>query len=249
MNLKKNDKIILVIGVVILIIAGAGIFLFTTDQTSATEVDEIEDSYKFSYTWTKKESTKELDIDAFVGKKSVYEEVHPITSTPGTVLTSVNIMLTWEDDVTYGLLFPKGLDTLSAEIIYEGTPDEQTSEGNGSDVFPFIINTPPQSDTIMANDYDEAENIIKGNIEKMNTASFDVSVTINTGERRWRPLKFFRDKGNSFDLTAEYTYYTYSLEEVEDDDNDDDDIVDTGLGFNHNVGEFYVQLGYGRGMI
>jgi hypothetical protein len=248
MNLKKNDKIILIIGVVILIIAGAGIALYTTDESSAKAVDEIEDSYEYSYTWTSREGTKDLDIDAFVGKKSVYEEVYDIASTSGTVLTSVNIKLTWVDDVTYGFLFAKGLDRLSAEVIYEGAPKDETSEGNGTLEFPFSINTPPKADIIMAEDYDEAENIIKGNIENMNKASFDVEVSINTGERIWRPLKFFRDKGNSFDLTAEYTYYTYSLEEVEDDD-DDDDFVDTGLGFNHNVGEFYVQLGYGRGMI
>jgi hypothetical protein len=249
MNLKKNDKIILIIGVVILIIAGAGIALYTTDETSAKAVDEIEDSYEYSYTWTPKDGNMDLDIDAFVGKKSVYEEVYDVASNSGTVLTSVNIKLIWEDDVTYGILFEKGLDTLSAEVIYKGKSEEKKSEGNGTLKFLNTINTPPKADTIIAEDYDEAENIIRGNIENMNKASFNVKVTINTGERIWRLLKFFRDKGNNFDLTAEYTYYIYSLEEVEDDYDDDDDFVDTGLGFNHKVGEFYVQLGYGRGMI
>ena len=64
-------------------------------------------------------------------------------------------------------------------------------------------------------------------------------------------MKWTRDKGNEFDLVATYTYYTYDLDDTDssDDNDDDDDTKNTGDDFGHNVGEFYVNLGYGRGMI
>ena len=69
----------------------------------------------------------------------------------------------------------------------------------------------------------------------------------------FRLLKFIKDKGNDFSLTARYTYYSYKLETEDDDsgnDSDDEDIKDTGgSDYGHNVGNFYVNLGYGRGMI
>ena len=69
----------------------------------------------------------------------------------------------------------------------------------------------------------------------------------------FRLLKFLKDKGNDFELTATYTYYTCTLQELdlptEDVDGGDDTKTTGDTGFDHNVGEFYVNLGYGRGMI
>jgi flagellar basal body-associated protein FliL len=58
MKLKKNDKIILIVGVVILIAAGAGIALYTIEDSDDTDVKE--DSNLFSYTWIKREGTVDL---------------------------------------------------------------------------------------------------------------------------------------------------------------------------------------------
>ena len=74
-------------------------------------------------------------------------------------------------------------------------------------------------------------------------------LSVETGERIFRLLKFLRDQGNDFELSASYVYYEYTLEEPEDDD-DDDDMKSTGDDYSdHNIGEFYINLGYGRGMI
>ena len=62
-------------------------------------------------------------------------------------------------------------------------------------------------DQVTAIDIDEANGKIIGEFSGKDTASFDTKITIKTGEKIWRPLKYFKDKGNGFDLTVTYTYY------------------------------------------
>ena len=45
MNLKKNDKLILIIGVVILIIAGIGIAIYTSPDTNEIKAGNTEPEY------------------------------------------------------------------------------------------------------------------------------------------------------------------------------------------------------------
>jgi hypothetical protein len=87
-------------------------------------------------------------------------------------------------------------------------------------------------------------------LEGKNEVDVDVSVSVQIGERFPRIFKIRRDQGNDFDLKASYTYYKYTLEEPEEPNDDDDDVKPSGDdGSNHNIGEFYINLGYGRGMI
>jgi len=197
---------------------------------------------------------KKREGDLYAAKKTPYEGVHTVSSKANTVLANVEILIEWEDDNTYGLLREKGLDLLSAEIANSGgTPSIKDFVGNGSDSFFFSINSRPKSDSIKAHSSQDAMDIIEDEISGLNTASFDVVVSVSPGEKVFRLLKFIKDKGNDFSLTARYTYYSYELETEDDDsgnDSDDEDIKDTGgSDYGHNVGNFYVNLGYGRGMI
>ncbi|OYT30182.1 hypothetical protein B6U98_00140 [Thermoplasmatales archaeon ex4572_165] len=254
MNLKKNDKIILIIGVVILVVAGAGIALYDSDANDSGIAEDM-DYQTYSYTWIELTDEKPFDGDLYAGKKTPYEGVHTVSSKANTVLANVEILIEWEDDNTYGLLREKGLDLLSAEIATSGgSPSIKDFVGNGSDSFFFSINSRPPSDSIEAHSAQDAKDIIEDEISGTNTASFDVVVSVSIGEKMFRPLKFFKDKGNDFSLTARYTYYSYELETGDNDPNDgsddDEDIKDTGDSeYGHNVGNFYVNLGYGRGMI
>jgi hypothetical protein len=86
-----------------------------------------------------------------------------------------------------------------------GEPDVTVGEGNTS--FEFGINSVPVLDQVMAADIDAANSKIQENFSGKDTASFDTKITIKTGEKLRRPLKFLMDKGNAFDLTITYTYY------------------------------------------
>jgi hypothetical protein len=251
--LKKNDKIILIVGVVILIIAGIGIAMYTVSDDGDKEVGEqTPEKMTYTYSWEQKTGEVTVGSTLYTGKSEPYEESVAIKSMEGTVLTSVIFKLNWEDDSTYGLIMKKGLDTLTAEISLNGKTIDYSSKGEGNFTFSFSPYSRPAGDSVEAEDKSDAESEINAMLEGKNQADFDVKVSIQTGERIIRLLKFLRDKGNDFELTAEYTYYQYTLEEPDDNsnDNNDDDMKESGdNGDNHNIGDFYINLGYGRGMI
>jgi len=112
------------------------------------------------------------------------------------------------------------------------------------------LNDIPSSDYVLAEDMTDAESIIDGMFSGENAASFNAEVSVETGERILRPLKFLKDQGNEFELKAKYTYYIYMVEEPEENNEDDEDI-NTGYDgeYNTSLGEFYKNLCYGRGMI
>ena len=253
MNLKKNDKIILIVGVVILVIAGVGIALYTT-PSNEEPVGEADSNFRdYTYTWNQKTGEQIIGETLNAGKNAPYEDSVTIKNDPGTVITRVEFQLNWKDDVTYGLLRKKGLDTLTAEISYGTDTKNETSKGSGNHTFVFNLNERPEGGTLEAASLQDAQDIVDGIASGKNSAIFDVTVSIDTGERMFRLLKFLKDKGNDFELTATYTYYTCTLQELdlptEDVDGGDDTKTTGDTGFDHNVGEFYVNLGYGRGMI
>ena len=251
MYLKKNDKIILLVGIVIIIIAGVGIAMYNVEDADDSDIGEEGIFDTFSYNWVKKEGEKTIYNDQFVGKKETFEETFDIQAPANSVLTSVDLELTWMDDVSYRLS-SRGDDTLTVELKSGSKTEEIISTFEYNDSVYFSINTMPDSDSVQAESQADAEDIIDNIISGQNKVSFDITVTVQTGEKllHLRFLKFLlQEKGNDFDLTAKYTYYTYDLQM--EDNNDDDDMKETGDddSFNHNIGEFYRNLGYGRGMI
>ena len=158
MKLKKNDKIILIVGVVILIAAGAGIALYTVEDSDDAEVKE--DTNLFSYTWIKKEGTLDLLYNEYVSINEPFEDILNINTPSNSVLTKIEMMISWQDDRTYGLLTEKGLDTLNAEITRGTDMKSVTSEGGGNETLIFTINSIPQSDTVEATSTNDAMDMI-----------------------------------------------------------------------------------------
>ena len=242
MNLKKNDKIILIVGVIILVVAAAAIAVYTPEPSEEV-IDTSTQKTTFLVTWT--EHTEEDTVKGRAEK--TYADPISIDSSYGSVLTDVSIDLNWQDDYTYGLLFKKGEDTLTAKITYKGETKRETSVGGGTIEFSsFKINEQPLAESIEANSIIEAEDILDSMISGENKASFDVDITVNTGERliSLRPLRYFRDKGNGFTLEITYHYLDYTLEEQE---KEDETGSTTALG--NGIGNFYRNLSYGRGWI
>jgi len=253
MNLKKNDKLILIVGVVILIVAAIAIAFYTSADVDDIDIFTESDKKTFDITWDEK--TTDMSTIHGVAEKS-YSESEYISAPDGSILTKVEFQLTWEDDYTTGILINKGEDTLTAKIGKPGAdPEKKSSTKQGNMTFSFNVNDRPSDNYVEAEDADEAKEIVDEWFPNENKASFDVTVNVQTGERfGLRLLKNIRrlqDKGDDFDLKITYTYYVFNIEEPEDAGDDDDDVPPSGLGGDYNgaCGEFYKNLCYGRGMI
>ena len=80
----------------------------------------------------------------------------------------------------------------------------------------------PYDTRIDANDQQEAEDKLMEEYYKDDSLTFTVDVSVQPGEKLRRPLKYFRDQGNAFDLKISYEYYeAYVIE---------GDMMDTGQG-------------------
>jgi len=253
MNLKKNDKIILIAGVAILIIAGIGIAMYTSPNSDELDIGDTEpDYYSYTYNWIKNPADIMIDDSIYVEKSSAYNGDITVNSPSGSVITDVIIEIIWEDDYTHGLLRTRGEDTLSITITNENGGSKTDSKTGGENLtFQFnSINDMPTPDSILAEDKIDAMNILDGMISGENSVYFNIEAIVETGERLFRPLRFIRDKGNDFQIRVKYNYYIYELEDPIDDFEDDDNIT-TGNDseFNIGLGDFYKNLCYGRSMI
>jgi len=251
MNLKKNDKIILIVGVVILIVAGAGIALYNAPSSDdATADTDDANEMEYEYTWTQRTGSKTIE-SPMVSKDSAFEQSYSVDAPDGCVLTQVTVNIDWIDDNTFGLIRTKGKDTLTAEVSLEGKSKEETSEMEGNHSFSYNVNTMPQDGSVDATTESEAKSELDEEFMDQNSADFDVTLNIETGEPWWRFL-LNRDNGNTVDISVDYTYYTHELTEPDNDDGGDDTKTtgdDDVTVSSHQLGEFYVNLAYGRGMI
>lgn len=247
MNLKRNDKIILIVGVVILIIAGAGIALYNTPSEDTFSDTNDTDEMDYLYTWLQRSGSEFIE-SPMVNEDTPFEKEYTITSPSGSVLTQIIVNIDWVDDNTYGLIRTKGQDTLTIEVTLDGRTLDEMSVMEDNLTFPFNINSMPIDGAVNASSPSGASSRLISQYDRMNEADINVMLSIETGEPWWRFL-FNRDNGNSVDISVDYTYYMFELTQVDDGDDmktsGNDDVVVSG----HALGEFYVNLGYGRGMI
>lgn len=218
MALKKSDKLIAIIGIIILIIAGIAIFMYSSPEEVIPEVTK-EKTYNF--TWVSNEYN--ITFTDKASKKQEYLSDIVIDVGEGKVLTAVNFWINWEDDYTRGILFRKGEDKLTATISYLGEEINHKSIKKADEsIGNFIINNIPQDETYTTKEEDfDPIQYINQKYYGQNTATFNLSVNVKTGEKLLtiRPLKllnYFLDKGNEFNLIITYKYYDFNFEEKED---------------------------------
>jgi len=240
-NLRKSDKMIAIVGVIILIVAGVGIALYT----SAPETDSTVASEEMLYYPVFTAEYGEMTINEYAGK--TYSDTISIDGLPsGCVLTNVDFQITWQDDKTVGLILKRGYDTLTADISYMDETKTHASTESGNETLSFSINSVPSVDYIEAEDEVEAAELLYQMVSGKSEATFDISVIVKTGEKLRRPLKYLGDKGNGFEIKITYNYYRVDLEAEE---NDDDYVEEEYVDESGAVGEFYRNLCYGRSVI
>ena len=221
MSLAKTDKIIAIVAVIILVAAAISIIVYTQTYEEPEKVTVEPKEKTFDVTWSK--DTGEMSSIHGEAKKTYEDTINVnIPSSKICVLTNVEITINWEDDHTYGILTKKGLDTLTGEITpSNGDTVSDSSKGSGNMTYSFSIYSKPSSSTITAKDEAEAISKIKDQYSGKDSASFDVAITVKTGERIFRFLKYLKDKGNDFDIEVTYTYYYAELNEEEKSSGDD----------------------------
>ncbi|UCD14165.1 MAG: hypothetical protein JSW60_01750 [Thermoplasmatales archaeon] len=210
-RLKKNDKLIIIIAVVIIIIAGIGIAAYKPPEE---EIETPETGVNmYTVGWEKK--TSSFAISEFASKNTPFSESYVITAPTGSILTNVDFEIAWHDDKTIGIFLKRGLDTLTADIVMDGETKTHESRGEGNETLSFSINDIPYDDTIEADDRSDAEQKIYNMSNGQHTKTYEITVTVKTGEPLRRPLKYLRDNGNDFEIKVTYDYYHVSLIEEE----------------------------------
>ena len=235
MALKRSDKIIAIVGVLILIVAGIAIFFYSSPEE---EVPIVKKEKSYTYTWVSNEENVTFTDRAKNGREYLTDII--IDLDEGKVLTSVNFWINWKDDYTRGMFIRKGEDRLKATISYLDNEVTHQSKKRADESFAdFIINDIPQ-DEIYTTEEEDFDPLVYINEKYLgqNTASFNLTVKVVKGEKllTLRPLKllnYFLDKGNDFNLIITYTYYDFNYEEQEDNMPPTGDQGDDGDMYSH----------------
>lgn len=235
MNLKKSDKIIAIAAVLILIVAAVAIVAYVSTQEKEDETHDEPETMTYDVVWTKYAGQMEITGEA----KSAYAEPFTVSVPSGSVLTNVDVKISWEDDYVQtgilGLIFPsfvKGYDTLTANVGISGKEAQtHTSIGSGNETLYFTINSRPVDDFVDAEDETEVEDKIDYEYGNKNSANFDVDVNVEAGKGKLlfgrKIINLLKDKGDDFTLTITYDYYKYEI--LEPETTEDEDVEETVL--------------------
>lgn len=205
MNLKKSDKLIAILGVVILVVAAIGIYFYSVEETTVDEPEPDMDTY--SIFWEKNSDSMTVEGDARPEDSGSFSLRVPNDA----VLTKVDIRIEWEDDRGLGVKIPlipqlRGKDTLDATIT---DPDNQkrehTSTGGtvNETIGSFNINSPPPEESHNVKNQDELITLLFDMYNFDTTFYYEVTVD----------AKGLFDKGNAYTFVIEYEYAQYILEE------------------------------------
>ncbi len=214
-TLKKNDKLIIIIAVAVIIIAAIGITAYEPLERNDKGLPKSAMSM-FAVTWEEKTGYLST-ISERAHKKTPYESNISIDQDN---LKSITFNISWKDDRTF-LLGILGRDTLKIEIttpdgdVYEESLQSDGKAINNIEIIINGINTMPITEPIEAKDLDDAEQKLKQNHtkDKWKYEEFGIKVTVTVGEILGNLRR--RDKGNSFNLEIMYTYYDGSVTQEE----------------------------------
>lgn len=227
-SFKKNDKIVIIVAVLILVIAGVGVAMYQSPSTTnnLSSLLAIEKSY--DVIWTLQNGSMNT-ISEFADKKSPYQGTVMISEDN---VKSITFNLSWTDD---RMTFMKrlGLDSLTLEVTmpdginyFTETSKSAQITGAGTISHTIIKDIIPPDTPIEATDEQDAQAKLRDQSyfdDSWTDKEIIINVSVEIGELRI--LKKIRDKGNSFDLAITYEYYDGVLNENININTGDDDNV------------------------
>lgn len=249
MPLKKNDQIVIVAAIVVIIVAGIGIFLYTSPSTpDVTVKSESGDTRTYEVSWMTQTGSIQ-DVSEYAGKKAPFEGT---LSIPHGNLKSITFNMSWVDDKSFLGIF--GLDTLYMEVT---APDgsvvigaaksmRRTKAGDVTVTFENI-NNKPSTEPISAVTIQDAQQLLTKApyySDKWVNQNFKITVSVTVGEflGKIRP----RDKGNDFTIKIDYDYYSSIAQEAKVTSLDDSQIQDLSADNHPNLGLIISTGNFGR---
>lgn len=207
-SLKKNDKIIIIVAIVILVIAGAGVAMYQSPQPEESIFTDTLGLKTYNVTWTVINGSLPV-ISEYANKNAQYEGTARISE--GNI-KSVTFNMSWIDD-RMTLLKRMGLDTLTLEVI---TPDGMSYTkfntsaritGEGTISFTVNVGIIPPNQLEAQDDEDAKQKLMTSPYFDNSWTDADISINVSVSIGEIRLLKKIRDKGNGFDLKITYQYY------------------------------------------
>jgi len=214
--LKKNDKIVIIVAVVILIFAGVGVAMYQSPQPTTNLNSNIPSEKSYDVIWTLQNGTLNT-ISEFAGKKTPYQGTVRISEDN---VKSITFNLSWTDD---RMTFMKrmGLDSLTLEVsmpdgIYYFTETSTSAQitGAGTISHTIIKDIIPPDTPIEAADEEDAQVKLEDQSyfdDSWTDKDISINVSVQIGELRI--LKKLRDQGNDFELKITYQFYDGVLKE------------------------------------
>lgn len=234
MALKKSDKIIAIIGVIILIVAAVGIFLYADleeEETTPKDKGEMK-IYEIQYDeimMSAMPDNQDYSIRAKLLGRGSYEGIVEISQEN---LDSVEIFVEYHDNKAgllwrFGRIRAIGADTITISV-YDSMENEvgrESIKGDGNRTIPIksggsMISLEP----IEAEDIMEANEILQERFIP-NQETYTIHISLKTG--LWGKIRELLGK-DSFILDITYKYYEYYLEEMTSVDEFDDEFPPTG---------------------
>ena len=234
MALKKSDKIIAVIGVIILIVAAVGIYVYAGVEEEEDIPDEPEEMY-FAIKYDEISVPVYPDNEDYTIKAKLlgagkYEGMVKITQQN---LKSVDLFVEYHDNkigllLNVGLVKLIGADTITITI-YDGQETEIAQDkikGSGNISIPIFSNGPMiMMDPIQAEDINDANTMLQNNFIDYDE-TYTIHISLKTG--LWGKIREWLLGKDKFELGMSYTYYDYYIEEEIPGGEPDDELPPTG---------------------
>lgn len=203
--MDKRDRIVVFAGIVILVIALAGVILQGEESTEAEKTIEMR---TFNVNWNQKTGSYREEGHVMKGDTETFN-----FSINKEGLTTVTFTLEWSDDWSRGFIIPwNWSDTLelsvSAPSGVQFSGSSTVSGTGGSLVVEATINTMPSSLQVNASNMTAVQEMI--NEKYMSTTGSGIwkaSVGIST-----KP--FLLDRGNDVTIHVSYSYFEPAISEV-----------------------------------
>jgi len=234
MNLKKSDKIIAIIGVIILIVAAIGIILYAPSGDENKKVPEPEEKYfEYDVSYDVKSIPAEpitVDVkDKLIGDDVLYID-YAVPTTAAPTLRNIDVFIEFTDKNSGLFGFGKlltglfGTDTLYVSLL-DSDGNEIASGELGKNAENITLSTtsnaPLNIGIIRARSPSEAQEMLDEEVKNQTggptSMTYQIQYQLDEKETILRPLMWLREKifgKDTFTYTVTVNYYEYSIKDM-----------------------------------
>jgi len=197
--MDRNDSMVIIAGIIILIIALIGIVYHEKTYESISPAEQ-KNSYRIEWT----EYSDEIVSQGYVGKDG-WSGNYTIDEGNNAIISDIEFKLEWSDDLNFhGFIFPwNWSDKIEMAVSIPEISFSDSKTGYEGITIEAKGNT-PSSKIVKADNESEA---LKMAGEKTGKLNCKVSLSIN-------PKPRFFDKGNDFTLHILYHYYKPTIQKI-----------------------------------